>query len=109
MENKLVIAGAGAGKTKYIIDEALKKDDKVLITTFTINCKNEIIGKINKIVGYVPKNIIVQTWFSFILQHGIKPYKKALTNHKVNGINMVTSRSGFRFFGGNRSCLLGRK
>ena len=40
MKNKLIIAGAGTGKTSYLINEALKTAEKTLITTFTINCKN---------------------------------------------------------------------
>ena len=67
MKNKLIIAGAGTGKTTYLIDKALEIQEKVLITTFTINCKNEIIEKIIKQKGYVPKNIVIQTWFSMLL------------------------------------------
>ncbi len=99
MENKLIIAGAGTGKTKYLIDRALKIKENILITTFTINCKNEIIDKIIKQKGYVPKNINVQTWFSVLLKHGIKPYKRALKIEKVNGVYMAQGRSGIKFFG----------
>lgn len=101
MKNKLIIAGAGTGKTSYLIDEALKTEKKTLITTFTINCKNEILDKINKVKGYIPHNIVVQTWFSLLLQNGVKPYKRALNIDKVKGINMVQGRSGFRFKGRN--------
>ena len=97
MSNKLIIAGAGTGKTTYLINEALKTSEKTLITSFTINCKNEIIDKIIKGNGYIPHNIFVQTWFSLLLQNGVKPYKRALNISKVNGINMVEGRSGYRF------------
>lgn len=99
MKNKLIIAGAGTGKTKYLIDRALEINEKVIITTFTINCKNEIIEKIIKQKGYIPKNIVVQTWFSMLLQHGIKPYKKSLQIGKVKGVFMVQGRSGIRYIG----------
>lgn len=99
MKNKLIIAGAGTGKTSYLISEALRTDEKTLITTFTINCKNEILDKIIKVKGYIPQNITVQTWFSLLLNNGIKPYKRALCIDKVKGINMVPGRSGFRFKG----------
>lgn len=99
MENKLIIAGAGTGKTKYLIDRALTLNEKVLITTYTINCKKEIIEKIIKINGYLPKNIVVQTWFSMLLQHGIKPYKKSLQISKVNGVFFVQGRSGIKYIG----------
>ena len=99
MKNKLIIAGAGTGKTSFLINEALKTDEKTLITTFTINCKNEILDKIIKGKSYSPKNIIVQTWFSLLLQNGVKTYKRALSIDKVKGINMVQGRSGLRFKG----------
>ena len=39
-KNELLIAGAGTGKTTYLIEEALKiKNKRVLITTYTINCR----------------------------------------------------------------------
>ena len=31
MSNKLILAGAGTGKTTYIVDEALKTKNRVLI------------------------------------------------------------------------------
>ena len=35
MKNKLMIAPAGAGKTTYLINEALKQTEDVLILTYT--------------------------------------------------------------------------
>jgi ATP-dependent exoDNAse (exonuclease V) beta subunit len=36
VNNKLIIAAAGSGKTTYLIDEAIKyREKKVLITTYT--------------------------------------------------------------------------
>ena len=35
MNNKFLIAGAGAGKTTYLVDQALLCKDNVLITTYT--------------------------------------------------------------------------
>lgn len=99
MKNKLIIAGAGTGKTSYLISEALNKDEKTLITTYTINCKNEITDKIIKIKGYIPHNITVQTWFSLLLHNGVKPYKRSLNIEKVKGVSLVPGRSGFRFNG----------
>ena len=94
MSNKLILAGAGTGKTTYIVDEALKTKNRVLITTYTIRCKNEIIDKIIKKIGYVPNNINVQTWFSFLIEHGLLPYKNLLSIDNVNGINFVNGKSG---------------
>ena len=80
-KNELLIAGTG--KTTYLIEEALKiKNKRVLITTYTINCRNEIESKIINKIGYIPNNIVIQTWFSFLLEHGIRPYKKNIRNKR---------------------------
>ena len=97
MNNKLLLAGAGTGKTTYIVEEALKNKDRVLITTYTIRCRDEIKNKIIALLGYIPKNIVIQTWFSFLLEHGIKPYKKELDIKTINGINFVEGKSGLRY------------
>lgn len=97
MINKLLLAGAGTGKTTYIVDQALKETNRVLITTFTIRCREEIKEKIIEKKGYIPQNIIVQTWFSFLLEHGILPYKRDLNIKVIHGINFVEGRSGLRY------------
>ena len=98
MNNKLLLAGAGTGKTTYIVNEALKSNERILITTYTLKCRDEIKNKIISLLGYIPNNIVVQTWFSFLLEHGIKPYKKDLNIKKINGICFVEGKSGFRYY-----------
>jgi len=93
-KNKLIVAAAGAGKTTYIVNEALKQEGAVLITTYTDANEEEIKRKIQKINGSIPANITVQTWFSFLLQHGIKPYQGCMTDKKINGLFFVQSQSG---------------
>ena len=79
--NKLIIAAAGSGKTTHIIRAALRiKNENVLITTYTEANEAAIKKKIIKIKGYVPRNIIIQTWFSFLLQHGVRPYQSAVND-----------------------------
>jgi len=79
-QNKLISAAAGSGKTKKIIDEALSvKDENVLITTYTEANEQQIINRIiNIIKGYIPPNISVKTWFSVLLEHGVKPYQGSM-------------------------------
>lgn len=96
--NKLIIAAAGSGKTTYLVEEALKiKSNRVLITTFTIANENEIKAKFFRINGAVPGNITVQTWFSFLLQHGIKPYQDVLIDADINGLLLVNEKSGHKY------------
>lgn len=98
MSNRLILATAGSGKTTYVVDEALKiPDEHVLITTFTLANEQVIKRKFIKAIGYVPNNITIQTWFSLLLQHGIKPYQSYVYDGKLNGIYLVNEKSGFRF------------
>jgi DNA helicase-2/ATP-dependent DNA helicase PcrA len=92
--NKLIIAAAGSGKTTYLIDEAIKNSDvRVLITTYTQANEAEIRKKIIEKVYYIPDNITVQTWFSFLLKHGVKPLQGAIFEKRVNGLLLVNKKS----------------
>jgi len=73
-----MIAAAGSGKTTFLVEKAKKvKDENVLITTYTEANEAEIR---NKFKGRIPKNITIQTWFSFLLQHGVRPYQSVMNN-----------------------------
>jgi len=101
MNNKLIIAAAGAGKTTYLIKEALKvkKNKKILITTYTIANENEIKNKIIELNGFIPSNIKILTWFSFLLKHGAKPYKGCfndkLYDQDIKGVILVNKKLNF--------------
>lgn len=99
--NKLVVAAAGSGKTTYLVKEALSVEDKnVLITTYTEANEAEIRKIIIKETkGYIPQHITIQTWFSFLLQHGVRPYQNEMNSglHEQKiGFYLTEKRSGFR-------------
>jgi DNA helicase-2/ATP-dependent DNA helicase PcrA len=102
--NKLIIAAAGSGKTTYLIKEALEVyiSEKVLITTYTESNEAEIRKKILIKKKYIPTNITIQTWFSFLLQHGVRPYQGALNRRlfkqDVKGMILTNKQSAFRYF-----------
>lgn len=102
MSGKLVIAAAGSGKTTFLVQEALKiTDDKVLITTFTESNEREIKSKFIEIAGCVPNNITIMTWFSFLIQQGVKPYQSYLYLDKITGLLLVNQKSGLlRYYKG---------
>ena len=101
--NKLIIAAAGSGKTTFLVKEALKiKANNVLITTFTDANEQEIRAKFIKQNGSIPENVTVQTWFSFLLQHGVKPYQDVLFDADINGLLLVNSRSAIKYKNRNR-------
>ena len=96
--SKLVVAGAGSGKTTWLVKQALKiKDAKVLITTFTEANEQGIVDIFYKIIGCIPANITVMTWFSFLLKHGVRPYQSAIYDNDITGLLLVNTKSGFRF------------
>jgi len=46
INNKLIIAAAGSGKTTYLVNEALKHDGgRILITTYTEANEAEFVKK----------------------------------------------------------------
>lgn len=97
-ENKLIIAAAGSGKTTYLVREALKSPDQnLLILTYTLSNEKSIKKIFFKEVNCIPKNITVKTWFTFLLQHGVKPYQgsfnESLFEQKINGMLFVSKAS----------------
>lgn len=98
INNKLIIAAAGSGKTTFLVSEALKRpSSKILITTYTESNEAEIRKKIIKKTKYIPENITVQTWFSFLLQHGVKPFQGVIFQEDINGMLLVNEQSGLKF------------
>lgn len=100
-KNKFIIAAAGSGKTTHLVKEALSvREGNILITTFTEANEQEICKKILKEKRYIPKNVTVQTWFSFLLQHGVRPYQGIMKDDlfaKRIGFCLFEGKSGFRF------------
>lgn len=98
MSSKLIIAAAGSGKTTFLVNESLKiQNETVLITTFTEANEREIKRKFIEINGFIPSNVVVQTWFSFLLQHGVKPYQNYVYEGAVKGLVLVNQRSGLKY------------
>jgi superfamily I DNA/RNA helicase len=98
-QNKLIVAAAGAGKTTFLVNEALKiKNERVLITTYTQANEAEIKKKIIEINRCIPSNVIVQTWFSFLLQHGVRPFQGGLFEKEITGLILVNTQSGLKYY-----------
>ena len=103
-KNKLLIAAAGSGKTTYLVNKALEvsSSENVLITTYTEVNEAEIRKKILRKKRYIPSNITIQTWFSFLLQHGVRPYQGSMNgllySQDIKGMILVNKQSAFRYF-----------
>ncbi len=93
--NKVIIAAAGSGKTTSVVRAALRcSGEKVLITTYTIKNAENIRQRLIKINGFIPSNITITTWFSFLLDDGVRPYYNLNSSlDVVRSINFVTDVS----------------
>ncbi|GGG40570.1 UvrD-helicase domain-containing protein [Bizionia arctica] len=103
--HKLIISSAGSGKTTFLVREALKlKDKKILITTYTEANEKEIERKFIDEIGFIPTNVTLQTWFSFLISHGIKPFQglmnEDLFEKDIRGMLLVSKASGIKFISG---------
>jgi len=90
MSNKLILASAGAGKSQLIVNTALKlandNDKKILILTYTENNQKEILNKICDKNRYLPSNIYIKGWFSFLLEDFIRPYQSCIFEKRISGV-----------------------
>ena len=100
-ENTLIIAAAGSGKTTYLSNQALARDGRILILTYTLSNEDVIKRRLIQKDGYIPQNITVETWFSFLLQHGVRPYQgclhESLYEHDIMGMILVNEQSGVKY------------
>ena len=83
-DNKIVVASAGSRKTTYIVESALsiQADQSVLILAYTNNTLSQIRKYIIDRAGYVPPNITIQSWHSFLFSEGVKPYQNSVYSEK---------------------------
>lgn len=107
MNNKLIIAAAGSGKTTFLVNQALSiTSERILITTFTEANEQSIKEMFVKKNGCVPSNVVIQTWFSFLLQHGVRPFQDSLDDrlHNIDiGFFLVSEKSAKKYSSGGRT------
>lgn len=84
MNNKVVFAAAGNGKTydlcRQAIEIAQTTKKELLIVSYTNEGKNSIENEYRKQNnGVIDKNVVIKTWYSFVLSEFIKPYQCKLS------------------------------
>lgn len=89
--NIAIIAAAGSRKTSFIVEDALcQLHKKILIVTYTIENVNLITRYFIDICGFVPGNIKIKSWFSFLLHDFARPYRNYLYPEKrIENISFV--------------------
>lgn len=83
MDKRIILAVAGSGKTRYII-ECLDLKRSSLIVTYTNNNFYNIKSRIIQKFGYFPDNIRLFSYFSFLYSFCFKPF--LLNRTRAKGI-----------------------
>lgn len=83
LKNKVIMAAAGSGKTWGICNSvrhvSAYTSKKILITTYTNKGIDAVLSEYKKQnMGVIEKNVVVKTWFQFLLSDLIKPYQKCI-------------------------------
>lgn len=104
MSNKIYISAAGSGKTTFILNQAINQHKqglpdgkRILIVTFTNNNQINIRDRILNQYGYIPRNIEVSGWYSFVLDYWIRPFKGTVLEQLYEchiGLSFVEGISG---------------
>lgn len=103
MDKRVILAVAGSGKTFYLVDQ-LNETKRVLIITYTISNTENLRLAIIKKFGYIPNNVKIKSFYTFLYSFCYKPF---LANEiKSKGIfwkfppefTMTLSRSNENFY-----------
>lgn len=104
--SKLFVAAAGAGKTTFLINQASDLlgganlcGKRIAFITYTQKNQNDVIRKLTKRFGYVPNQIYVLGWFTFLLQYCIRPFMGSVINDlrcQDVGVYLVNETSGIK-------------
>lgn len=101
---KIVVAGAGAGKTTSMAQQVLDRykiieQGKIIyIITYTNAAKNQIRNKIIELHGAIPDQVKIETSHSFLLQEIIFPFNHLLYDQLYTKTSIITlpSRRDYR-------------
>jgi len=86
--NRLDLAVAGGRKTQDIVDRCAASDgERILVVTYTLANQRELRDRL-ALKGPLAAQVEVQGWFSFLLNHLVKPYLPCLfAGRRLRGLN----------------------
>lgn len=92
-KDSVIIAAAGSGKTTTLISDALNSTGRrTLLTTYTIENLENIRSGIFQQKGFIPNNVDVVSWYSFLLRHCIRPYQNVLGHDsRIKSVNFEST------------------
>ncbi len=71
---KALLAVAGSGKTSFLVN-ALSPERRNLLLTYTVNNTETLKDMISRKFSGIPEKTVVMTWFSFLFNFLIKPFR----------------------------------
>lgn len=92
MDKRVIFAVAGSGKTTYIINQ-LDEERRFLLVTYTNNNVHNLRTGIIKKFGYLPENIKLYSYYTFLYKFCYKPFFQSKL--KTKGINFDFSPNKF--------------
>lgn len=92
MDKKVILAVAGSGKTRYIIDQ-LNHDERSLVVTYTNNNVTNLRDGILRKFEYFPDNITLQSYFVFLYSFCFRPFLSL--KFRAKGINYKKNQNKF--------------
>lgn len=87
MDQRIILAVAGSGKTTYIV-ESIDPSRSNLILTYTANNYRNLRNRIVRQFGGLPEGTRVYTYFSFLYSFCLRPL--CGDQHRLKGINFDT-------------------
>lgn len=100
---KIIVAGAGAGKTTSMAEEVLARYREIegrkiiYVITYTNAARDHIRNKILEIQGNIPKQIKVETSHVFLLQETILPFYHLLYEQQYTAVSAITLPDNYGF------------
>lgn len=90
MKPKLIIAAAGSGKSTHLVKLLAEvADERVLITTYTDANAEAVEKKTISRLGFIPPNLTIKPWFSFLLHDGVRPYQGGMIDERISNMHFV--------------------
>lgn len=92
--NRAIVACAGCGKTTEVVKASGAAEIKrAAIITYTQKNHAEIQRKFYGIHGRVLPNVDVETWYTFLLSHLVRPYQTYLRGPRIAEVAWVNQKS----------------
>lgn len=73
MDKRVIISVAGSGKTYHIVEQ-LDETKRILLITYTTNNTDNLRNSIIAKFGYLPNNIRIKSYFTFLYSFCFKPF-----------------------------------